>query len=101
MSKMKRKMIECDNCKYKMTEKAYEDLPECPKCHGHYVTGVGMVEFRSLPIGRKFRITGQGPILMRATPEMVMGIYLEGSRRGHAWWPKDFGKLVYPVEDEE
>jgi len=96
---MKRKMVECDSCKYKMTEKAYEDHPECPKCYGHYVTIVEMVEFRSLSIGQKFRITGQGPILIRATSETVMGIYLQGSRRGYAWWPKNFGKLVYIVED--
>jgi Zn finger protein HypA/HybF involved in hydrogenase expression len=37
---MKRKMIECDNCKYKMTEKEYEAFPECPMCGGHYVTVV-------------------------------------------------------------
>lgn len=31
-------MIKCDGCGFFMTEEYYEDLPECPKCNGHYVT---------------------------------------------------------------
>lgn len=34
------RMIECDDsdCKYLMTEQEWEDFPQCPNCHGHYVT---------------------------------------------------------------
>ena len=100
---MKRIMIECDNCKHKMTEKAYADFPECSECGGHYVTKVVMVEFRTLSIGQRFRLTGCGPILMCLSCGVLgkKGVYLQGSRRGYIWQPIFIDKLVYPVEDGE
>lgn len=34
------KALKCDSCGHIMTRKEYDDFPECPMCHGHYVTGV-------------------------------------------------------------
>jgi len=34
----KKKFIMCNKCGYIMTEKEYEDFPQCPDCYGSYVT---------------------------------------------------------------
>lgn len=34
------KAIQCDECRHIMTNKEYDDFPECPMCGGHYVTSI-------------------------------------------------------------